>query len=299
MIKGVRRRLPTEAMTFQQRFRKTAVQVWVNVGVLLCLLLWWHGGSFVPSGDVARDTVNRPRADFMLFYSSAQLIRTSPHQLYDVGRQGEAQKAATGLDISGSDVDFLPFPYPAVVALAVIPFTLFGYRTAYILVGLTNLALLGIAIGVLSARLKLSRAANEVLVLCTTASISVYATLLQGQVSILALLLCVLVITNLRTGNEVRAGAWSGLLAFKLTLLPILLCWFAFRRRWRALCGALAVSGSMAIMSMQAVGMDGSLGYLGLSHRMMRGDFPTALPYDMMTLRALTFFSIFPIIYGS
>src|SRR5262245_54440136 len=168
-------------MTSRQRFRTTAVQLWFNVGAILCLVVWLQGGRFIPSGDAARDTVMRPRADFMMFYGSAVLLKESPAELYDISRQAAAQRAATGLEIAGSDIDFLPYPYPAVVALLFTPFTVLQYKTAYVLMLLINFALLGSSIWLLSARLNLDRAANEILVLCATASISVYATLLQGQ----------------------------------------------------------------------------------------------------------------------
>ena len=277
-------------MAVKERFKQTALQVWMNVGGLLCLVLWLHGGVFIPSGDSARDRAQRPRADFMMFYGTALLVRESPHQLYDVDRQGEAQTTATGLEMSPTDLDFLPYPYPAVVALAFVPFTFFTYKTAYWLLLLMNLIVLGSAVWLLSARLNLDRASNQVLVLCTTASISVYATLLQGQVSFVAFLFVVLVLTNLRTGHDTRAGAWAGCLAFKPTLLPIWLFWFAMRRRWSALAGAVAVAGAMALISIFVVGLDGTLAYSNLSRRLIRGDFHTVLPSDMPTLRALTYF---------
>jgi hypothetical protein len=226
----------------------------------------------------------------MMFYGTALLLQESPHQLYDVDRQGEAQRRATGLEMSATDLDFLPYPYPAIVALAFVPFTLLTYKTAYWLLMLMNLILLGSAVWLLSARLNLDRASNQVLVLCTTASISVYAALLQGQVSFIAFLFVVVVLANLRTGNDARAGAWAGCLAFKPTLLPIWLFWFVIRRRWSALAGALAVAGAMALISMVAVGFDGTLAYSNLSRRLIRGDFHTVLPTDMPTLRALTYF---------
>jgi Glycosyltransferase family 87 len=281
-------------VTFQQRFRTTAGQVWINVGVILCLILWLHGGVFIPSEDATRDKVNRPRADFMMFYGSARLLETSPHELYDIGPQGEAQRASTGLDISANDLDFLPYPYPAVVALAMVPLTFWEYKTAYAMMVVINFLLLGMTIWLLSDRLNLDRTSNELLVLCTTASMSVYATLLQGQVSFFALLLVVLVVTNLKAGRDARAGTWAGFLAFKPTLLPVWLFWFTIRRRWAALRSAVAVCGAMALISILVVGLDGTRAYASLSRGMMRGDFHTVLPNDMPTLRAVTYFLGFP-----
>jgi hypothetical protein len=84
-----------------------------------------------------------------MFYGSARLLETSPHELYDIGRQGEAQRAATGLDISANDLDFLPYPYPAVVALAIVPLTFWEYKTAYAIMVVINFLLLGMTMWVL------------------------------------------------------------------------------------------------------------------------------------------------------
>jgi len=73
-----------------------------------------------------------PRADLMMFYGSALLLQQSPEELSDQEQQGTYQKAATGLDISGNDIDFLPYPYPALVAFAFLPLTLLTYKSAYI-----------------------------------------------------------------------------------------------------------------------------------------------------------------------
>jgi glycosyl transferase family 87 len=263
--------------------------VWINVGLILSLVVWLHGQIFIPSGDATHDSVTRPRADLMIFYGAAVIAKTDPSQLYDVDRQGAAQKAATGLEISGRDIDFLPYPYPPILAFAMVPFTFVGYKTAYALMIILNLALLGICVWLLSSRLKLDREANQVLVLCTAASISVYATLVEGQVSFLSLLFYILVVTNLRAGNDARAGTWAGFLVFKPTLLPVWLYWFAIRQRWRAFGCAVAVSAAMLLASTLAVGRDGILGYLKLSHQMM-ADIPGAHPDDMPILRAVTYF---------
>src|SRR5690349_17269745 len=85
--------------------RVAVVSTLINVAFLLSLLFWPHLYLWLPSGDHDRDRVLRPIVDFTMFYGSALLLRHSPSQLYDDALQGEWQKAATGLDISGKDVD--------------------------------------------------------------------------------------------------------------------------------------------------------------------------------------------------
>jgi alpha-1,2-mannosyltransferase len=281
-------------VTVRESFRSPALQVSLNVGLIFCLVVWLHGGIFIPSGDPSRDAVTKPRADFMIFYGAGLLVKTAASQLYDIDRQGAAQKAATGLEISGRDIDFLPYPYPPILALAMIPFTLVNYMTAYQLMIVINFLMLGLCIGLISSRLALSREASQILVLCATASLSVYSTLIEGQVSFLILLFYILVITNLRAGQEVRAGLWAGCLAFKPTLLPIWLFWFAIRGRWRAFGCACAIGATMATVSILTVGIEGVYGYLSLSRQMLNDSFPTARPHDMAVLRAVTYFFALP-----
>src|SRR5262245_33491279 len=85
------------------RLRGTAVQACLNIGLILALIVWLYAATWIPTGDPAKDRVLRPRSDFMAFYASGVLIRQSPAQLYDLDRQAETEKAATGLDITRED----------------------------------------------------------------------------------------------------------------------------------------------------------------------------------------------------
>jgi len=273
-----------------QKFGGIVLRTWIPVGAILAMTFLLHSHVWIPSGDSALDEVRKPRADLMLFYAGALLIRESPERLYDVSRQAEAQREATGLGMSEGDIDFLPYLYPPIVGLAYVPLTFVSYKSAYLLSILLNFILLGSGLAVLSSGLRLNLEAAQVLSLCATACLAVYATLLEGQVSFWFLLLYALMIVNLRNGNPDRAGIWAGLLAFKFQLLPVWLFWFAVRRHWRALGYALGIAGVIAGVSMLLVGVDGSSGYFRLSRQVMAGNFFAALPQDTPNLRALTYF---------
>lgn len=225
----------------------------------------------------------------MVFYAGALLFRQNPADLYDITLQASAQKSATGLEISSRDIDFLPFPYPAIVALAFVPFTFLNYHAAYFLMMLFNFLLIGISMWLLSTRLSLGKYQNRILVLCAFASLSVYSVLVQGQLSFLIFLLCVLLVTDLRDGRE-RAGIWAGLLAFKPIVIPVWLFWLAVRKRWRALAYAISIVVAIALISFLLVGLEGTLGYIQLLRRLLRGDFLAAHPTKMATLKGLTSF---------
>src|SRR5438874_1714476 len=112
------------------RFRNTVLRTCLSVGLVFATLMATQGERWLPSGDAARDSVSKPRADLMIIYGAALIMRHSPGDLYDQRKEGAAQKASTGLDISSEDLDFLPYAYPAIVALSFAPLTVFSYRTA-------------------------------------------------------------------------------------------------------------------------------------------------------------------------
>lgn len=226
----------------------------------------------------------------MMFYGAALLLEQSPKDLYDQEQQGKYQKVATGLDISGGDIDFLPYPYPALVALAFLPLTLLKYKSAYILMILINFIILGLALSQLSTGLNLGSDEDRILALCATACLAVYMVLLQGQVSFFVLLFFVMTLLHIRKGNERAAGLWSGLLALKPTCLPVWLFWFAIRRRWRALGYSLLMSATILVLSVLLIGKEGLVGYVVMTEKMARGEFLTVLPTVMPTLKGLTYF---------
>src|SRR5436190_8974218 len=191
-----------------KHFADIVLRTWLGVGLIIAVLMWQQGGRWLPTGDPAKDSVMKPRADLMILYGAGLVMRHAPASLYDQHQEAAAQKAATGLDISTEDPDYLPYAYPAIVALSVVPLTLLSYRDAYFLVFLMNFVLLGITLWMLSSRLKLNASENNVLLLSASALLPVYAVFVHGQVTFILLLMYTVVITNLLAGRTVRAGFW-------------------------------------------------------------------------------------------
>src|SRR5881628_1485602 len=86
-------------------FTRTVLRTLLSVGFIIAVLMWQQSGQWVPTGDRARDSAVKPRSDFMIFYGAAMVMRHSPEHLYDQQKEGAAQSAATGLDISAADFD--------------------------------------------------------------------------------------------------------------------------------------------------------------------------------------------------
>jgi hypothetical protein len=154
--------------------------------------------------------------DFPDFYCAARLLAAGhAHQLYDPDLQRQYQARYAGR--AGTLYIHPPFEAVLYVAVAWLPL-----RYAYLLWSLLNLVFLGIAT---------RRLAREMLpwdwrLLLAAALTFVPALLcfLQGQDSLLLLLLIVLAFTALRSGRGFAAGCWLGLGLFKFQLaLPLAL----------------------------------------------------------------------------
>jgi hypothetical protein len=153
------------------------------------------------------------RVDFGTFYSNALLLRKEPARLYDLNRQGEVLQ-----DVSGIKQHYLTFVSPPFVALLFVPFTFVSFRTAYYLMLLCNLALLGLSVVCLKDGLKLRPEQSRVLFLCAAAAVPIYVTLVLGHIAFWGLLLLCMFSSDLLTGRTSRAGFWCGLLSYKVIL---------------------------------------------------------------------------------
>ena len=150
--------------------------------------------------------------DFPDFYCAARMLAEGHgHQLYDAAAQRQCQARYTGR----VGTLYIHPPFEAVLYLAVAWLPL---RRAYLLWSLLSLAFLGASV---------RRLANERLLpwdwrLALAASLTFVPLLLclmQGQDSLLLLLLVVFAFTALRGGRTFAAGCWLGLGLFKFQIV--------------------------------------------------------------------------------
>jgi hypothetical protein len=270
-------------MTVSSRCIALGLGTSVPVALLFLLSIGLYGHVWIPTDEPG----TRPRADLMTLYAASKLAIESPEGMYDQARQGAMQAEVTGLPISGDDPDFLPFAYPAATALALAPLTLLDYVTAYWVLAALNVLALGILVCLLGSRLGLGAEASQVLALSATLCVGVYATLVQGQLSIFVALALSMAVLDLREGREIRAGMWAGLLSLKPVVLPGLLVWLVMRRRWTALVATGSVSALFALVSIGWTGIEGFTAYRALSARMLDDSFYTAQGIQTSNLRGL------------
>ena len=155
--------------------------------------------------------------DFPDFYCAARMLLDGHgHQLYDAVLQREYQAHYAGR----VGTLYIHPPFEAVLYLVAAWLPL---RRAYRLWSFLNVAVLG------AGMVRLSKHALQpwdwrILLAASLTFIPVLLCLLQGQDSLLLLLLVILAFTDLRRGRPFTAGCWLGLGLFKFQIvLPVIL----------------------------------------------------------------------------
>ncbi len=154
------------------------------------------------------------RSDFVSYYAAGTVMRSDSGRLYDRQLQSDTQ-ARLGAKV------YLPFVYPPTVALIFVPFSSLDFATAYAVWLGVNLSLLVFCLWLLIRRLGLSESQSEGLQALVLVFLPVYVALVQGQLSVVMLLLFALFFFD----DSKRAGIWAGLLLMKpvLAIVPFLI----------------------------------------------------------------------------
>jgi len=208
---------------------------------------------------VARDRIWHGFPDFSIFYTAGRMIRSGMGgQLYSVRSQLQVQQTF----ISTGWLGPLPFNHPPFEALPFVPLTFLSYATAFVVWDLLSL-------GVLFAVVVLLRKHSRVLAgisvmdgwLALIAFFPVLDTLLQGQDSIVLLLIFALAYDALSTGEDARAGIWFGLSLFKFQFaVPLVLLLTLWGRR-RTGAAFAATGAALVALSLSITGWKGLLDY--------------------------------------
>jgi hypothetical protein len=227
------------------------------IAVLIVGMLCIHGVMFWRT----RPLLAQGYPDFTIFYTAGKMLRQGMgHQFYDAQIQFEVQKAFAGQIPTRSGP--LPYNHPPFEALIFLPLTLLPYRQAFIAWDLLNLAaLFGVALLLRRSGRMLSGIAPWALVIASLAFFPVFMSFLQGQDSVLLLLLCALGFRALSRDADFLAGCWFALGTFKFQLMiPLLLLMVIWNRR-RAAASFAAVSILLVLVSAELVGWQGLLHY--------------------------------------
>lgn len=225
-------------------------------------------------------------SDFISAYTAGKILqRGAAEQLYDLQLQYSIQQeAAPDANIRHGA---LPYVRPPFEALLFWPLAYFSYRTAFVIWDAISLGIL-IAVTVLLRR-EMALFRDVPLALAVLAALSffpVFLTFLQGQDSLLLLLIYALTYTALRRNRDLLAGAILALGTFKFPLVLPFVVVCAFARR-RFLAGfALCVAGLSAI-SIGLVGWRGVSHYAVYLSNIDRAAPGVNVPRDMPNIRGL------------
>lgn len=183
-------------------------------------------------------------SDFTLFYAAATLVRQGhPLAVYDLAQTGQEV-----LRLSNGAMDpTIPFSYPLVTALPMVPLSLLPLQVAFRVWQMIILLTLVAAIWLLQRTLPLGLRAPLWAMLGTLAAIPTWAVLTEGQFSTLPLLGAAAVVRAI-PGDRPGWGLASGtLLALKPQYLPPYLIVLWASRCRRSLAMALLGAGLVTL----------------------------------------------------
>ena len=208
-----------------------------------------------------RENLKRGYSDFTVFYTAGTILRDGlGHQLYNNKVQYAVQNHFAGhIPLRNSPLPYIHPPFEAAIFL---PLSGLPYRQAFAVWDMLNVAaLFGVAVSLRRSVGVLRSIPPWKFAIAAIAFFPVFACLLEGQDSILQLLLCGLAFNALKRKSDLLAGCWLGLAAFKFQfILPIVLLLVIWRRRSVAL-GFLAVAILLVLASVGLVGLENSLQY--------------------------------------
>lgn len=257
--------------------------------VLACLLF----AAFLQILVVRQLQTAAVEADFRAFYTAGYLLRTAPAHLYDFN----VQKALQDRLVSPArySLPYYHLPYEALLyePLSRLPYWS-AYRCALLLNSVLLLAVLLAVPELQTHRYPVRRLPGLALFLC----VPVVIALVQGQDSIVFLLLCSLAWRAWRGERDALCGCLLGLALFRFQLvLPLVALLWWHRRSRGLLLGFASAAAAVLALSWAMVGTAGLRGMAALlsASSLTHGD-GTALQ-DAMGVHPLGMPNLFGLLY--
>jgi hypothetical protein len=209
-----------------------------------------------------RQEVRLGYPDFTAFYAAGKCVqRGQGSQLYNMQAQGRIQQEfASGVKIRNGP---LPFTHPPFEAALFVPLVFLSYSAAYWVWNAVSLvALVVVFLLLLRPHLPKLRGWSETLpLLCGLAFFPVFVCLLQGQDSLLLLLLFGLAFVAMKSGREFVSGICLGLALFRFQLVLPVIAVLLLRRRWKTVAGFATTAAALVGISAAVVGWGGLMNY--------------------------------------
>ncbi len=197
--------------------------------------------------------------DFTIYYTGAKLfLEGNSAAFYNLDTQYQVQRQFAPVPIRHGP---LPYNHPPFEALLFVPLVHLNYWPAYLIWTTLNLIML-VACAALLRRFATIRDLSPLLLgLACTAFFPVAVGLIQGQDTILLLLLLALGLTCWESGADAAAGAWLGLGLFRPHMvLPLVLLLAA--KRARVFWGFVPVAAALGLLWVAIMGWGGPMAYL-------------------------------------
>src|SRR5579862_3343953 len=188
------------------------------------------------------------RSDFVGYYTGGLILRSgNASKLYDLSEQARIQRQLFHRN------DLLLDNHPPFEALWFAALAQLDYAKAYILWGAINIFLWVVFQHLLRPYTPIPRNPYRYYLLCSL-FVPLCVALLQGQTSVLLLLVFSLSFVCIKRGEDLKAGIFLGLglLKFPVVLPFALICFL--RSKWRMMAGFAAAASVLALLSLFAVG---------------------------------------------
>jgi len=194
-------------------------------------------------------------ADFRQLYTGGYMIRTgNASLLYDFDSQQRFQQKL----FPESAQMVLLITHPAFEELLFIPLSLLQYRAAYWVFFALNLLALFTSLGLLLPKIsRIHERWRWAPILLVASFFPISRALLQGQDSILLLLLLCIALVMLDRGAPLSAGLVLGIGIFRFQIVLPIAILFLLWRQFRFVGGLLVSSGLAALTSLALVGAHG------------------------------------------
>ena len=206
----------------------------------------WTWLLFVPYG------LKTTGYDFRQVYAAAYLVRSGrAHELYLYDSQKQVQD-----EFVSAQPQALPFVSPAYEALLLSPLAVFKFRTAYLIFLGVNLIALGLCFALLRPWMRHLQAVFRWLpVAMFLGFLPIAAALIEGQDSILLLMLLALAFVLAARQSDLPAGLVTGLAFFKFPIvLPVTFLLFIWRR-WGFVAGFSISAAAVVSVSVWITGV--------------------------------------------
>jgi|SRR5579859_1514886 len=204
--------------------------------VPVCVVFWLHF-------QTGSGSIRKLHSDFVYFYGVGQIAHQySAVRVYDFVLQQKTFNQIYPLRTYG------PSPYPPFVALFFSLFARMSFEMAYLLWALVSLALYTVGIAVIAHEVFPGNRLKTSLIFCFALAFYPFSleTLMNGQLSAIAVCAVGLAISQETHLKTFRSGLALSMLAYKPTLLLLILPMLLLTRRFKSLLGFM--TGAVVLM---------------------------------------------------